>query len=275
MKKLKKYLSVLLMLTLMITGISMDGGKIHAATGVKKYVVKVMGSGKVKILSGKKNVAKKKISIRQSEQVQFRYTKNKSIKSVKYSSDNKKVMTVSKTGKVKVKAPGTAKIKVTIKRKKKKTVSSWMKFKVTGTANKDTEPSAATVPPNTPSVTPDMGSGTPSVTPDAEPSASVTTEPSVTAEPEVSPSADNNEPENTPTAVPSAEPTVTPTPENGKKELIIFFSRAGENYNVGTVEKGSTEIVAEMIAEQTGADLFKLETVKEYPTDYISVRMQR
>ena len=246
MKKLKKYLSVLLMLTLMITGISMDGGKIHAATGVKKYVVKVMGSGKVKILSGKKNVAKKKISIRQSEQVQFRYTKNKSIKSVKYSSDNKKVMTVSKTGKVKVKAPGTAKIKVTIKRKKKKTVSSWMKFKVTGTANKD-----------------------------AEPSASVTTEPSVTAEPEVSPSADNNEPENTPTAVPSAEPTVTPTPENGKKELIIFFSRAGENYNVGTVEKGSTEIVAEMIAEQTGADLFKLETVKEYPTDYISVRMQR
>ena len=44
-----------------------------------------------------------------------------------------------------------------------------------------------------------------------------------------------------------------------KKALVVYFSRAGENYNVGTVSKGSTEIVAEMIAKEIGADLFKIE----------------
>ena len=38
---------------------------------------------------------------------------------------------------------------------------------------------------------------------------------------------------------------------------------------MGVVEKGSTQIVAEMIAEETGADLFKLETVNAYPEDYM------
>ncbi|MDK4482013.1 hypothetical protein MWG07_08420 [Fusobacterium necrophorum] len=40
-----------------------------------------------------------------------------------------------------------------------------------------------------------------------------------------------------------------------KKPLVVYFSRAGENYSVGIVQKGSTEIVAEMIAKETGADL--------------------
>ena len=40
------------------------------------------------------------------------------------------------------------------------------------------------------------------------------------------------------------------------KILIAYFSRAGENYNVGLIEKGNTEIIAEIIAEQTGGDLF-------------------
>ena len=38
---------------------------------------------------------------------------------------------------------------------------------------------------------------------------------------------------------------------------------------MGVVEKGSTQIVAEMITEETGADLFKLETVNAYPEDYM------
>ena len=53
-----------------------------------------------------------------------------------------------------------------------------------------------------------------------------------------------------------------------KKALVVYFSRAGENYNVGTVQKGSTEILAEMIAKETGADLFKIEPVKPYPVNY-------
>lgn len=50
--------------------------------------------------------------------------------------------------------------------------------------------------------------------------------------------------------------------------LVAYFSRAGENYNVGVVEKGNTEIVAEMIAQETGADLFKIQTVEGYPESY-------
>ena len=50
--------------------------------------------------------------------------------------------------------------------------------------------------------------------------------------------------------------------------LIAYFSRAGENYKVGVIEKGNTQLIAEMIAEQTGGDLFHIETVNPYPEDY-------
>lgn len=53
-----------------------------------------------------------------------------------------------------------------------------------------------------------------------------------------------------------------------KKALVVYFSRAGENYNVGTVSKGSTEILAEMIAKEVGGDLFKIEPVNPYPVNY-------
>jgi flavodoxin len=47
--------------------------------------------------------------------------------------------------------------------------------------------------------------------------------------------------------------------------LVAYFSQAGEQYNVGVVEKGNTQIVAEMIAEETGADLFHIERKEAYP----------
>ncbi|MDD3796334.1 MAG: flavodoxin [Lachnospiraceae bacterium] len=58
------------------------------------------------------------------------------------------------------------------------------------------------------------------------------------------------------------------TSDSGSKILVAYFSRAGENYNVGTVEKGNTQIMAEMIAEETGGTLFKIETVTPYPSSY-------
>ncbi|MDD3338087.1 MAG: flavodoxin [Lachnospiraceae bacterium] len=58
------------------------------------------------------------------------------------------------------------------------------------------------------------------------------------------------------------------TSDSGSKILVAYFSRAGENYNVGTVEKGNTQIMAEMIAEETGGTLFKVETVTPYPSSY-------
>lgn len=53
-----------------------------------------------------------------------------------------------------------------------------------------------------------------------------------------------------------------------EKVLVAFFSRAGENYSVGHIEKGNTHIVAEMIAEATGGTLFHIQPVTPYPEDY-------
>ena len=52
------------------------------------------------------------------------------------------------------------------------------------------------------------------------------------------------------------------------KILVAFFSRTGDNYEVGVIEKGNTHIVADMIAEKVGADMFEIKPVKEYPADY-------
>lgn len=55
---------------------------------------------------------------------------------------------------------------------------------------------------------------------------------------------------------------------NDKKVLVAFFSRAGENYSVGDIKTGNTQIVAQMIADATGADTFQIKPVKDYPTGY-------
>ncbi|EGC02975.1 flavodoxin [Ruminococcus albus] len=62
--------------------------------------------------------------------------------------------------------------------------------------------------------------------------------------------------------------TETPTESDGKNILVAYFSRADENYNVGTIDVGNTQIVAEYIASEVGADSFHIETVTPYPADY-------
>ena len=52
------------------------------------------------------------------------------------------------------------------------------------------------------------------------------------------------------------------------KSLVLVFSRADENYQVGYILKGNTMILAEYIAEKTGSDLFELKPAKKYPADY-------
>ncbi len=49
---------------------------------------------------------------------------------------------------------------------------------------------------------------------------------------------------------------------------MVYFSRAGENYNVGYINKGNTHIMADIIAEATHADLFEIKTVNSYPENY-------
>ena len=55
------------------------------------------------------------------------------------------------------------------------------------------------------------------------------------------------------------------------KNLIIYYSRKGENYVNGSIKKlskGNTEIVAEFIQNAVGGDLFEVDTVKPYSEDY-------
>ena len=52
------------------------------------------------------------------------------------------------------------------------------------------------------------------------------------------------------------------------KGIIIYFSRADENYSVGYITKGNTEVVAEYIRDITKADMFKVERKVPYAKDY-------
>lgn len=74
-----------------------------------------------------------------------------------------------------------------------------------------------------------------------------------------------------------SEPAETTEPASAPQELtasdgavlVIYFSRTGEQYTVGVIDKGNTAIVAEMIAEQTGADLFEVIPADgHYPMTY-------
>lgn len=56
--------------------------------------------------------------------------------------------------------------------------------------------------------------------------------------------------------------------ETKQKTLVAFFSRVDENYAVGYIKKGNTHIVAEIIAAETEADMFHIETVNPYPANY-------
>ena len=54
------------------------------------------------------------------------------------------------------------------------------------------------------------------------------------------------------------------------KPLVLFFSRAGENYNVGTVEVGNTErFVNAMKSSLPSSTVYqKIEHVTQYPVSY-------
>lgn len=55
------------------------------------------------------------------------------------------------------------------------------------------------------------------------------------------------------------------------KKLVAFYSRAAENYVNGTIvslEKGNTEVAADIIQKLTGSDRFRIEQEKPYSSDY-------
>lgn len=87
---------------------------------------------------------------------------------------------------------------------------------------------------------------------------------STNVQPEPSAPADDTEPDSSQTDD-SAQAGQT---EGGSNMLVAYFSLAGEQYGVGVIEEGNTSIIAHMIAEQTGADLFEIEAVTPYPTSH-------
>lgn len=55
------------------------------------------------------------------------------------------------------------------------------------------------------------------------------------------------------------------------KNLIVYFSHAGQNYFSGgyrTVKEGNAKILARKLSEIVEADMFEIQTVKKYSEDY-------
>lgn len=54
------------------------------------------------------------------------------------------------------------------------------------------------------------------------------------------------------------------TDSSGSSILVVYFSRTGEQYGVGVIDKGNTAIVADMIIDATGADSFEILPEEDY-----------
>jgi len=52
------------------------------------------------------------------------------------------------------------------------------------------------------------------------------------------------------------------------KSVVVFFSRAGENFEVGVVDEGNTARVAHSIAGKVVSDVFEIVPTEEYPFSY-------
>ena len=56
------------------------------------------------------------------------------------------------------------------------------------------------------------------------------------------------------------------------KSLIVYFSRTGEQYSVGSITEGNTAIAAKMIADKTNGDLFEIKVAQDdYPKNYMAL----
>lgn len=53
-----------------------------------------------------------------------------------------------------------------------------------------------------------------------------------------------------------------------EKILVVYYSRTGEEYGLGNITKGNTAIVAEIIAQKLGANIFEIKPVMPYPDSY-------
>lgn len=73
------------------------------------------------------------------------------------------------------------------------------------------------------------------------------------------------------TAISDAETAANDILNNNNSDsdiLVVYFSRTGENYNVGNVEVGNTAMVASYIKEYLKCDSFEIVPIDKYPDNY-------
>ena len=235
----KRYVSVLIAFALVVGSIA-GMGKQKAEAAARKSI------RSVGIMQDGKNVTKKtlKMKVGATKKLTVKAKTTLSKKNVKFSSSNKKVVTVNKNGKLTAKKSGSAKIIVTVSKKGYKTKKTWVKVSV---KKADKAPATA---PAVPTESPDVPDDTPVPTETSE--TDVTEAPTTTPEVTESPN-----PPGTPDA------TVTPTPDSGNdngKILVAYFSWSG-----------TSERIAQNIISQTGADFFRIERETPYSDDYNTV----
>ena len=141
--KMRKYLAWLLVFAFVFSLVTGNTAQVMA----KSRKMAVIKSVSLKI--GKKKVTKKTYTMKQDEKKKLKVTVSpkKGRKTIKFTTGNKKVATVSKRGTIIAKRAGTAKIKVTVKAGKAKK-TTWMKVKVTKSSN--TDKNTTTKQPETP-----------------------------------------------------------------------------------------------------------------------------
>jgi len=73
------------------------------------------------------------------------------------------------------------------------------------------------------------------------------------------------------TSDPQPTPTTRPSTPAGARVLLVYFSRAGENYHYGgrkVLEVGNTEVLAGMIRGSIACDVHRIEAAEPYSDDY-------
>lgn len=73
------------------------------------------------------------------------------------------------------------------------------------------------------------------------------------------------------TAISDAETAANDILNNNNSDsdiLVVYFSRTGENYNVGNVEVGNTAMFASYIKEYLKCDSFEIVPIDKYPDNY-------
>jgi flavodoxin len=71
--------------------------------------------------------------------------------------------------------------------------------------------------------------------------------------------------------IPQSRATPEPTAASGRRVLLAYFSRAGENYYYGgrtTLAVGNTEVLAEIISSMVAVDLYRIDATDPYPASY-------